>query len=234
MLDFLITLDKQWLLYLNSMHTPYFDAFFYIFTQTATWIPFYVLLAFAFLKHQGPKGLISIIFIVLVITLCDQIASTFFKDFFERFRPTHEPVIKDMVHTVMGKRGKAFGFISSHAANTFGLALFTSLVFRNRLFTTSVISWALINSYSRIYLGVHYPGDIIVGALVGIIVGVLLYKLYLIVIPRFLVLQHHNKRILKKSLSESFGKVTPGVLALSMTILIAAVFISAKIVYKYI
>jgi undecaprenyl-diphosphatase len=232
MMDFLISLDKQWMLLINSANSPYWDAFFYIFTQTKTWIPFYVLLAMAFFRHQGGKGLITIIFAALVITICDQIASGIFKEMVERYRPSHDPILKHMVHLVGGKKGALYGFFSSHAANSFGLAVFTALIFKNRFYTATIILWALINSYSRIYLGLHYPGDILAGMICGIVVAALMYRLYLAVIPRFIVIPHHNLRTLKKSLHESFGRQTPVFLAITMLVIISTFLLVAKVVLK--
>lgn len=231
-MDQLITLDKQLLLYLNSLYSHYGDVFYYIFTQTITWVPFYVLLALAFFRHHGLRGLVSILFVVIVITLCDQISSTFLKEFVQRYRPSHDPVLKNLVHLVGGRVGKPFGFVSSHAANSMGLAVFTALIFRNRYYTLAILAWALINSYSRIYVGLHFPGDILGGWIIGILVATLVYQLYLSVLPRFVVISHHNKRTLKKSLSHSFGRRTPAILALSLVIITATILISAKIILK--
>jgi len=107
--------------------------------------------------------------------VCDQVASSFFKPLFERFRPTHHPDFKEMVDIVNGYRGGRYGFISSHATNSFGLAVFISLLFRHRRVTISVVCWALLNSYTRIYLGVHFISDILAGIIVGTILAFLLY-----------------------------------------------------------
>ncbi len=231
-MDYLISLDKQWLLLINSMNSQFGDIFFYIFTQTITWVPLYVLLAWVFFKHQGVKGMVSILFIALLVTLCDQIASNIFKELFERYRPSHDPVLKNMVHLVGGKRGGLYGFISSHAANSFGLAFFTILVFKNNFYTFAILTWAILNSYSRIYLGLHFPGDILGGLVCGFVVALLVYQLYLLVLPRFVVISYYNKRILKMAIARSFSKRTIAVLSFTILIMIVTLLISAKVVLK--
>lgn len=231
-MDYLITLDKQWLLLINSMNSQFGDVFFYIFTQTITWIPLYVLMAWAFFKHQGAKGIVSLLFIALVITICDQIASSVFKELFERYRPSHDPVLKNLVHLVAGKRGGLYGFFSSHAANSFGLAFFTILIFKNNLYTAAILIWAILNSYSRIYLGLHYPGDILGGFICGLVVALLMYQLYLLVLPRFVVISYYNKRILKMAIARSFSKRTIAILTLSIVIMITTLLIASKVILK--
>jgi undecaprenyl-diphosphatase len=115
---------------------------------------------------------------VIVIALCDQIASGVFKPMFHRFRPTHHPDFKDWVDVVSGQRGGRYGFISSHAANTFGLSTFVSLLFRNRLLSFTLFLFALLTAYSRIYLGLQFVSDVVVGALVGILAGYAVYRIY--------------------------------------------------------
>jgi undecaprenyl-diphosphatase len=129
---------------------------------------------------------LTVIFIVLAITLADQISVKCFKFVFERLRPSHNPEIKNQVNILNGYRGGQFGFVSSHAANTFALAAFTTRLFRNRYFAWFIFIWAAVVSYSRIYLGVHYPLDILGGAILGMILGYLVFYLYKLAGNRFL------------------------------------------------
>lgn len=205
MIQTLIELDKDLLMFLNSFFNAYWDNFFWMFTSKEIWVPLYLIIAYVIFKNHGIKGLVTMLFIGLLITLCDQISSGLFKEAFERYRPSHDEDLKYLVHLINGKRGGSYGFISSHAANSFGLAMFTSLIFRNRAYGLFIFLWAAINSYSRIYMGVHFPGDILGGLLLGLLMGRLVYELYLRVITRFIVISHHNKRLLKSGLAKSFG-----------------------------
>jgi undecaprenyl-diphosphatase len=144
-----------------------------------TWIPFYACFIFLFLYKRNWKEILSIILATaLVIVLCDQITSGFCKPFFHRFRPTHHPDFQEQVKTVLGYRGGLYGFISGHAANSFGFAVFAARLFKNKLFTCTILLFAFINAYSRIYLGVHFISDVVTGALVGALIGGGVYSLY--------------------------------------------------------
>ena len=128
-IEILDSLDKSALLALNGNANPYWDKFMWIITGRFVWIPIIVF----FLKYFFNKGykdaILILLFIILTITLCDQISSSFFKPFFERLRPARQPELTDLVNIVNGYRGGRYGFISSHAANAFGFTVFTSLVF---------------------------------------------------------------------------------------------------------
>lgn len=151
-----IALDKKLLLNLNGSNSLFWDGFMWVATSTYIWIPTAIILLYIIIKNNKiQETLLTIAMIALVITLADQIASG-----------------------VCGYRGGRFGFISSHAANTFALTVFLSLLFKNKSLTFMLIFWATLNSYSRIYLGVHYPGDILFGTLAGCLIGYLMYLLY--------------------------------------------------------
>ncbi len=185
-MEFLNHFDKELFLFLNSFHSPLWDYFFWFFSGTIVWIPLYVSVLYVVIKQMGIKSIWIIVAIALTITLCDQIASGFFKPYFERLRPSHDPELKNIVYLLNGFKAGKFGFISSHAANSFGLATLISLLFKRRWLIFFFFVWAVVNSYSRIYLGLHYPGDILVGAIVGIISGWLSFKLYFWFVSRYI------------------------------------------------
>lgn len=179
MIEKIIELDEQLFLYLNGLHYNSLDAIMYWISEKYTWIPFYAVLLGIIIWKFKTKAIYILLGIGLVILFADQFTSGFMKPYFERFRPCHDPDLAGMVYLVKGCGGK-FGFASSHAANTFGLATFVFLLFHNIYkYTGLLFVWAFVVSYSRIYLGVHYPLDIIIGGIIGIIIAWLIYVLML-------------------------------------------------------
>lgn len=169
MLEQILQWDKELLLFLNSFHTPFLDEVMYEITKTIFWVPLYILLLFLILKDYRNDSWIPLLGILITILFADQVTAGIMKPFFQRLRPSQEPALEGLVQLVKGYKGGKYGFASSHAANTFGTAtFFWFLMKEKRKWIGVLFLWASTMTYSRIYLGVHYPGDIIVGAIVGI------------------------------------------------------------------
>jgi undecaprenyl-diphosphatase len=178
--------DEELLLFLNRFHTDALDPVMYLVTRTDFWIPLYVVLVFLIFKNYKKEGWMVMAGVALAILLSDQITSGLMKPFFQRLRPSNEPALDGIIHIVNGYHGGQYGFASSHAANTTGVAFIVFLVLKKIYrWMWLIFFWAFIMSYTRIYLGVHYPGDIIAGALVGIASGYAGYGLYLILKRKF-------------------------------------------------
>lgn len=181
MLQALNDFDVALFLFLNNFHSNFFDFFFYWITQKFFWVPLYVYLLWYLYKSEKVDIVALLIAIVFSITLSDQLSSTVLKNWVMRLRPCNDPSLAGLIHTVNGYCGGMYSFVSSHAANSFSLVAFILTILKGRkwAFRYYFLFWAILHSYSRIYLGVHYPGDIICGALLGLLVGFFVAKLYL-------------------------------------------------------
>lgn len=179
-MNFITNLDTELFLFLNGLHVDWLDPIMTFISGKITWAPFYLILLFLVIKKYKKQSILVLIGVVILIVCSDQISSGIFKPIFERPRPCHNEAIKDLVYLPNGHCGGAYGFISSHACNCFALAVFITHVLKKyyRKIAYIMYIWASLVAYSRIYMGVHYPGDIIVGAVVGIIVGFVISKLY--------------------------------------------------------
>jgi undecaprenyl-diphosphatase len=182
LIDTISAWDKSLFLYLNSFHSDLMDYVMTLFTLTPTWFLFYGVTLYVIIRKYGRKSIPVILSLVLIILLADQI-SGIFKHSFMRLRPSNDPVIGPLAHVFFNKGG-LYGFVSAHAANAFSFAIFSSLLFRSRGYIIFIYPWACIIAYTRIYLGVHYPGDILGGFLVGTLVGWSVFKLLVIVESR--------------------------------------------------
>lgn len=169
--------DTNLLLSINGIHNSYFDKFMYAFTQIFVWIPFYVTVIYALIKQRKKDALWLIAALIICVALSDQLSSGLIKNTVQRLRPTNDPSVQGLLHIVNNYRGGLYGFVSSHAANTVSFALLSSLFFRKREYTIAVFVWAIMNCYTRLYLGVHYPFDILGGILAGIMVATICYLL---------------------------------------------------------
>jgi len=175
----LLEWDRQLLLFFNGLHNPVIDELMFYLTKQFAWLPLYLLLLYVTIKEKKARSWMVLFAMALVIAMADRITSGFFKPFFERLRPSHEPSLAGMVHLVHDYKGGLYGFCSGHAANTFATATFFVLLLSQRFPPMRwLFLWAALVSYTRIYLGVHYPGDVLVGAAIGVGCGMLGYKVF--------------------------------------------------------
>lgn len=178
-IDSLENFDISLFLSVNENHNVFFDRFMYAFSGKLVWVPMYISILYLMVCNVVRPQLFYVIAGVLLIVLfADQVCASLIRPAVERWRPSNaNSPVYDVVHIVNGYRGGRYGFPSCHAANTFALATYIMLLFKNRWLTTFLMVWALITCYSRSYLGVHYPGDLLVGGLVGSIGSCLVYYL---------------------------------------------------------
>jgi hypothetical protein len=171
-------LDENLLLTVNGYHTQFLDEAMWIVSGRWTWLPLYFLLLLMVFRSMGiNKGAFVILFVTALIIATDQTCASFIRPLVGRLRPSNpDNPLSSLIVTVNGYRGGRYGFPSCHAANTFALAVFLSLLFKNRCITFFLIAWSLLISYSRIYLGVHYPGDIFGGMAVGSLLACVYYQ----------------------------------------------------------
>ena len=220
MIDYLNDIDTEVLLAINGLHGTFQDAFWWLIS--AKWASVLLVLAFVWiLLHQNRRhALLTMAMLVLAFVLADQISSGLIKHLVERLRPSQDPSLDNMIHIVNNYRGGKFGFVSSHAANSFAAATLIALVMRHKAVTFSLFTWAVLQCYSRVYLGVHYPGDILGGMVVGILVGCLVWRLMRWLQRRFNISSGHYGRPDAVVMASSFAVTIIGLLttALSQTL----------------
>mgnify|MGYP003321163818 FL=1 len=185
MIEKILGLDSYLFLYLNNLGSQYYDNFWIFLSRTEANVMFYLVVLIAYIYSINNKKRTKILFhliiaIAMLITISDQ-TSNLFKDSFQRLRPCYNELISDSLRLVKDSCGGRYGFFSAHASNSFSLAIFFGLLLRssNRLLILLFAIYAFLISYSRIYLGVHYPIDILVGTIFGTINAIVLYKIYL-------------------------------------------------------
>lgn len=174
------SIDQDLFFAINGTHSYFTDCVMWLYSGRLMWILITLLMiGFIIYKKNWREWLPLLVAFVILFLLCDKITSDIIKPYFARWRPTHDPAIMDQVRTLYGYTGGRYGFVSSHAANAFGMAVFSSLLFKNKFYTIVIFIWALIMGYSRIYLGVHHVSDVLGGMIVGSAIGFLTYSLYL-------------------------------------------------------
>lgn len=173
-------MDMQVLSIFNGSGNIMLDQMVQILTSGLTWIPLYVMLFFVVMRNNETMGQIALVVgsAIFCVLFADGLVDGIIKQLAERWRPSNDPTFKYMVQVVDDIRLKGYSFCSAHAANTMSLAVFFSLLIRSKLLTITLVTWSLINCWTRLYLGVHYPSDILCGMMIGIIVGILVYLLY--------------------------------------------------------
>ncbi|MDD5507615.1 MAG: phosphatase PAP2 family protein [Bacteroidales bacterium] len=173
MIERIKELDRNLFLLINGWNSPFWDTAMYWLSDRLIWIPLYLLLIYFLIRYYKKQTIIILLFVAILMFLSDQTSVNLFKNIFQRLRPCHEPSLAGLVHTVRDKCGGQYSFVSSHATNHFAISVFLIpfLGKKMKYFTPLILLWAAIISYSRIYLGVHYPGDVIGGTILGSALG---------------------------------------------------------------
>ncbi len=183
-METILEIDKDLLIWINSFHADWLDPAMLIITTTAFWTPLYLFFIFLIFKKMEPDAWLAMAGAALTILLADQITASLMKPFFQRLRPSQDPSVQNLLHLVTDfngeiYRGGLYGFASSHAANTFGTATFMWLLFKDRTrWMALAFVWAASMTYTRLYLGVHFPGDILVGATIGVLSGIVGFRFF--------------------------------------------------------
>jgi undecaprenyl-diphosphatase len=171
------TWDSDLFQLINQAHQPWLDQPMVIISGKLTWIPLYAFLIYLLYKEHKSKVWKTILYLISTVIFADQVSSSILKPLFKRLRPCHVEAFQSWIHLPDGCGG-LYGFCSSHSANAFAVAIGFYLVTKNRLMGTILIVWATLIAYSRIYLGAHYPLDVIMGAIVGGIGSFTLFQAY--------------------------------------------------------
>ena len=178
--------DEGLFLFLNSLHSPFFDPIMAFFSNIPVWIPLYIgVMAWTFIKFGWKTGLIASLTLIIAFACGDQITN-FIKSSVGRLRPCHDPRLEHIIHNLEPTKG-LFSFTSGHAANSMCFALLSSLILKNRIYSVLIICWSVIVSYSRIYVGVHFPLDILCGIILGITIALIFNELYKLTVNKLLL-----------------------------------------------
>lgn len=185
-MEALSTIDSDLFLFLNGLHADWMDGVMVLITQMWVWLPLYLLLIYWTVKQYGKRCWWIFLAVALVVLCSDQLSAHVCKPLFQRLRPCYNTDLQGLIHLPKGMAGGQYGFVSSHAANTFAIAAFLTAALRKKYkwIGIALYLWAFISSYSRIYIGYHYPGDILCGAVLGILVGLTLWKVFQLLVVK--------------------------------------------------
>ncbi len=185
-MEALSTIDSDLFLFLNGLHADWMDGVMVLITQMWVWLPLYLLLIYWTVKQYGKRCWWIFLAVALVVLCSDQLSAHVCKPLFQRLRPCYNADLQGLIHLPKGMAGGQYGFVSSHAANTFAIAAFLTAALRKKYkwMGIALYLWAFISSYSRIYIGYHYPGDILCGAVLGILVGLTLWKVFQLLVVK--------------------------------------------------
>ena len=216
MIDYLMDIDAEALLAVNGMYSSFQDALWWM--VSAKWSSALLVLSLLWiLIHKNRRhALLVLAMIALAVLLADQVSSGLIKHLVERLRPTHDPSLENAVHIVNGYRGGMYGFVSSHAANFFAIATLVSFIMRHRLVVIALYGWGLAQCYSRMYLGVHYPGDILGGIIVGVLAGWLVWRLMCWIQYRWRLPEGHYTRSDAVVMASAFAVTAVGLLVAAL------------------
>lgn len=228
LVESILPYERDAFFWLNGSHNIFWDSFMWIYSNKFTWIPLAIVALGVFIyKVKWQHALLFVLCTALLFTLCDQLSAGVIKPIFERYRPTHHPDFENSVRVINNYRGGRFGFISAHAANGFGAAMFFSLIFKYRKLTILLFSWALITCYSRIYLGVHFISDIVGGIVLGALLGFLIYLLF----------QFCRAKILKQNIEQlkmpAYSVLRANILCATIVVLITTIIIISLMNFVY-
>lgn len=216
LLNQLVQLDTDLFLVLNSLHSTYFDPFMKLYSSKLIWVPLYASLVYVLWRNLSWRQLLcGLVCVALVIIFADQVSATLIRPYVARLRPANlDNPIAPLVHIVDGYRGGRYSFPSCHAANTVGLAVYVALLLRHRGLSIFLMGWALLTCYSRIYLGVHYPGDLLVGGVIGAVGAYLMYRLCILSMHYFSEMPRLRRSNRSLSASPLLGAYWPIVVGL--------------------
>lgn len=203
MLEQLSQWESGLFFFINGHHSPFMDVIMWTFSSRLIWLPLaYIVLFYMYCKENRKYWLMDVLLIVMLLTVCDQVSSGIMKHYFLRLRPSHDPNFAPFVRLLHGYAGGQYGFPSSHATNSFGVAFFTERIVRDKRFSFFIYLSAFIISYSRVYLGVHFFSDIFVGAVIGLSFGYVFFCFNLFIIKscyigrKYALNNHHSGKLI--------------------------------------